>query len=353
MRDLRIAIVGAGAIARRGHIPAIKALGLNLVGIADINEEIAKRVAAEFRIPRYFTDYKEMLEQVRPDVVIVCTPTPTHYEIAKTCIEHGCHTLVEKPLCTSVKEVKELVKLAEEQRVVVGVVYNYRYFKAVRQVKQIIASGRLGRVLTISGLCLTHFPIEWTRSTWLYSNGGVLYDAFPHILDLMMWFASDLKPIRVFATGNSYLPGADFITHANLLVELEGGVTLVGVASWLAGTRILRINVHGTGGHIFLDVRGDEYKEIHGIPIPIPDLPRILLRTIRMVRGVISGYLFLGALAHYPQLIADFILAVRGKREYHPTAAEELLRIAILEAALASIRERRVVELKNLVQDLR
>ena len=127
-----VAVIGTGAIARRGHLPALKLLEqkglIKLVSVVDINEELAKRVAKEFQVPQFYTDYKKMLSKEEPDVVIICTPTPTHFDIAKECVKFS-NVLIEKPLCLNLSQALVLRELSREYKKVIGEVYNYRYFK--------------------------------------------------------------------------------------------------------------------------------------------------------------------------------------------------------------------------------
>jgi len=335
---IKVGLIGAGMIARKGHLPALKRMsGVEVVAVVDVNEKVAERVAREFSISKYYTDLDEMLKGEDVDALIVCTPTPTHYDIVMKCVNEGRSVLVEKPLCIKYEEALDIAKAAEEQGVQVCVVYNYRYFPAVVRAYRRVIKGYLGRVLTLNGTIFSHFPVAWTRATWLYHEGGVLYDFLPHMVDMIVWFSGG-KPCKVVSFGGDYLPSGGFTNHAQIMVEFDNGVLSSISTSWLMGTQIFNLNVHGTAGHIFLDVRYNFMKEIHGTPTPLDDAISFAQYMVNVVKGVLSGYLFVGALAHYPIILRKFMLSLRRKGRYPVTAREELDRVFILDAALTSIK---------------
>ena len=110
--------------------------------------------------------------------------------------------------------------------------------------------------------------------------------------------------------------------------------------SWLMGTFMFYLWLHGTAGHIFVDVRYDITNEIHGMPNPIDDTYTFLKNIIRVGKNILNKRFFLGALQNYPSLIKDFIRSVieRKKRGLLTTIDEESNRIFVLEAAFESIK---------------
>jgi len=350
---IRVAVIGAGAIARRGHLPALKLLekgGLvETVAVVDIVEESAKRVAKEFDIPRYFTDYREMLGAVEPDIVIICTPTPTHFNIAKDCIEHS-HLLIEKPLCIKLSEALTLRNLARKSNRVVGEVYNYRYFSAVLRALKRVREGYLGRLVSIHGTYFAHFPVAWTRATWLYHERGVLYDGLPHMIDIMLLMGNG-KPMRISAFGGDMLEDAGFINHANFIVELDNRVFLTGANSWIIGATFnFTLELHGTGGFAYLDVRGDTYREYHGTRTLVHDLFYMKDELIDFMRSVLGGKYFVGALAHYPILLRQFLRGVEKKGKVPVSIDDSIERLIILEGIVYSIENKETAHRKVLLE---
>jgi len=350
---IRTAVIGAGAIARRGHLPALKLLekeGLvEIIAIVDIKEDLARRVTKEFDIPKYYTDHNEMLRAEEPDVTIICTPTPTHFGIAKDCIEFS-HLLIEKPLCIKLSEALVLRDLAEKNNRIIGEVYNYRYFPSVLKALKRVREGYLGKLVSIQGTYFTHFPVAWTRATWLYHERGVLYDGLPHMIDLMLLIGNG-RPLRVSAFGGDMLEDAGFINHASFAVELDNRVFLTGVNSWIVGTSfVFMLELYGTGGFGYLDVRGDFYREYHGTRTVVHDLFYMKDEFINFARSVLSGRFFVGALAHYPILLRQFLMGVEKGEKIPVSIDDSIERLIILEGIVYSIKNKEIADRRVLLE---
>ena len=128
---MKVGIIGAGAIVRRGHLPIYGTIPeVEVVGITDIDQSLASKVAEEFGIPRYFSSCEELLRDNSIELVDICTPTQTHLEIVKRAAEVGKHILVEKPLATFLKDALEIEDIVRENGTRLCVVQNWRYFPA-------------------------------------------------------------------------------------------------------------------------------------------------------------------------------------------------------------------------------
>src|SRR5262245_31535361 len=117
---MKAAIVGAGAIARE-HLAALQALpGVEVAGLCDLSPAMAEATAEQFGVGRWFTDHRELLAELRPELVHVTTPPRTHARIAADALDAGAHVLVEKPLACELADVEGLLARAERaQRMLV------------------------------------------------------------------------------------------------------------------------------------------------------------------------------------------------------------------------------------------
>src|SRR5437879_3277340 len=106
---LRVAIVGCGKIADSHAAQIQRIKGCDLVGVCDREELMARQLAERFQAEGYFDDLSRLLEESKPDVVHITTPPPSHFELARHCLEHGCHVYVEKPFTLDAREAEELV----------------------------------------------------------------------------------------------------------------------------------------------------------------------------------------------------------------------------------------------------
>jgi len=345
---LRVGIIGCGAIARRGHLPAFKAIkNVEVDSVADIDKDTALRVSKEFNIPKYYLDYKEILNDPSIDLVSICTPTPTHCQIILEAAQSGKHILVEKPLCLTVEEGRKILKAVKENDVKLCVVKNFRYFPAVKKTLERIKRGYLGRLVSIQASALTPFPVVWTRATWLYHKLGVLADFAPHLIDLILLFA-DSEVTRVNAFGGDFLNTVDFINYAQIQMEFKNGTLATADLSWLTGTSISCINIHGTGGHIFLDVRNNYFYELHGIPTPIDDFKSFSQKFFKTVKGVLSKELLIGQLGFYFPLIKEFIKSIEENRKSPITPEEAFKVVQVLDAARLSLEKKSVIKVGDI-----
>src|ERR1700731_4246847 len=141
---LKVAIVGCGKIAD-SHAAQIQRIeGCEIVGVCDRELLMAKQLFERFPIKRYFTDINELLSEVRPDVVHITTPPEGHFEIAKLCLEQGCHVYVEKPFTVYAEQAQRLVDIADEKGVKLTAGHNDQFSHVARRMRALVQSGYLG-----------------------------------------------------------------------------------------------------------------------------------------------------------------------------------------------------------------
>lgn len=141
---LKVAIVGCGKIADAHATQILRISDCEIVGVCDREPLMAKQLCERFSVKRYFTDLVELVAEVRPDVVHITTPPESHFDIARICLEHGCHVYVEKPFTVDLREARQLVDLAEEKGLKLTVGHNLQFSHAARRVRAIVAGGYLG-----------------------------------------------------------------------------------------------------------------------------------------------------------------------------------------------------------------
>ena len=141
---LKVAIVGCGKIAD-DHASQIQRIArCQIVGVCDRNLLMAKQLYERFPIKRYYNDLFELLSYARPDVVHVTTPPQSHFEIAKVCLEHGCHVYVEKPFTVCATDAHRLVAMAEEKSLKLTVGHDAQFSNVARRMRALVQSGYLG-----------------------------------------------------------------------------------------------------------------------------------------------------------------------------------------------------------------
>jgi predicted dehydrogenase len=347
---MKIGLIGAGAIARRAHLPAWRSLDNDVfvVALADTNAQLAEKVAKEFDVGRWTVHYQEILSDPNVDVIDICTPTPTHFDIVMDALTAGKHVVVEKPLVLSLDHAFTIYKKTVETQKSLCVVQNYRYMEVVGRTKARLNSGALGRLISIHGDALTRFPSIWTLSTWLYHPSAVLYDFAPHLVDLVLWL-HQAQVKNVFAVGREYGNDAPFLTSVEAMLEFEDGCVGMLDFSWLTSAFLFTLELHGTGGTIVIEPMREIYREIHGSITPLDDMLDFMRKTAKTFGSIICGSYFMRSLKVYRRFFQDFITSTRSNSDPPVTIEQSMWTIIILEALWRSIRTKRVVNIDDLM----
>jgi predicted dehydrogenase len=141
---LKVAIVGCGKIADAHASQILRVGGCEIVGVCDREPLMAKQLYDRFPVKRYFADLGDLLSDARPDVVHITTPAESHLDIARFCLEHGCHVYVEKPFTLYAGQAQELVDLAEEKGLKLTVGHSDQFSHVARRMRALVESGYLG-----------------------------------------------------------------------------------------------------------------------------------------------------------------------------------------------------------------
>ena len=202
MQTIKVGVAGLGFIGP-AHIEALRRIpGIEVVAISESSEELAKSKAEQLGIPKYFSDFNELLKE-EIDCVHICTPNFLHFEMARAALESGKHVVCEKPLATTVAQGEELLKLANKTGLIHAVHFNIRYYPLVRQMKLMREKGDLGEIYSIIGSYLQDWLFYATDYNWrlepeISGKSKAVADIGSHLMDLLEYI-SDLKITAVMA----------------------------------------------------------------------------------------------------------------------------------------------------------
>jgi predicted dehydrogenase len=238
-RGLRTGIVGCGLIAEK-HAAVVRGLrGCRLAAVCDRDIGLASRFARRFDVPGVYVGIDEMLASGTCDAVHITTPPATHAAVARKALEAGCHVLVEKPAAMTLAELDALGTAATRKGVRLAVVHNMLFEPATRQALSVVASGRLGRVVSLhvrdwypSGDAVLSNPAHWCHRL----PGGMFGEMLPHPLYLADALMPGVEPSHVSA---SRLHPATGLPCDELLVLLSGEGTMAVIGLSLNGPREL------------------------------------------------------------------------------------------------------------------
>ena len=147
-----------------------------------------------------YTDYRSMIQEVKPDLVSIATESGIHAEIALFCIDHGVHVIIEKPMAMSISDANEIIQRSEEKHVKVSACHQNRFNIAVQEMRHALEAGRFGR--------LSHgsIHVRWNRNQGYYDqapwrgtwaqDGGALMNQCIHGIDLLRWtFGGEIEEV--------------------------------------------------------------------------------------------------------------------------------------------------------------
>lgn len=183
------AVVGVGFIGPV-HVEALRRLGRNVAGILGSSPEKSRKAAQALGIARGYASYDELLADANVQTVHIASPNRLHFEQCKLALVAGKNVLCEKPLAMNAGESAALVKLAARSKRVAAVCYNIRFYPLCLELREWIASGRLGEIHHITGSYVQDWLLHDTDFNWrvLAEEGGALRaiaDIGTHWLDLV------------------------------------------------------------------------------------------------------------------------------------------------------------------------
>ena len=198
---MRVSLIGLGRISNR-HISAIfKNKHLQLVSACDKNQHKSKHPALDKNIP-FYLDYIQMIEETKPELVVVLTDSGSHFEIGMQLSKMGVHVIIEKPLALTVMQADALLKAFKLISQKLFVVKQNRFNIPMQKLRNAISTGQLGKPFlcnTIVHWCRTqeYYNQDDWRGKWL-SDGGVISNQAIHHLDAMLWLMGDIESVSSF-----------------------------------------------------------------------------------------------------------------------------------------------------------
>lgn len=191
---LKFGVIGAGSIARKRHLPELQDNpNAEIAAICDISLERAREMTDLFG-GKAFSDYRSLIAMKSLDAVVVCATNTTHAEMTIAALRAGKHVLCEKPMATTLEDARAMIEAAEQSGKFLMIAHNQRLAPACMKAREILQSGKLGRVLTFQTV-FGHPGCEYwaidAGNTWFFekkiSGLGVMGDLGIHKIDLVHW----------------------------------------------------------------------------------------------------------------------------------------------------------------------
>lgn len=270
---LRLALVGCGDIARFVGLFAHLNRHVQPVACCDIRAGRAASFAHHYRIGKMFTDYAKLLEWGEMDAVYLAVPHDLHREMILAALVAGFPVWSEKPLTRTLAEGQEVVRVAQERQLPLGVNYQYRYDTGCYGLARAVQAGHLGEVYSVT--C----SLVWRRDGGYFRNapwhaslaqagGGTLLTQGSHLLDVALWALGSPPVAASGATGQRKFRESAVEDVAVGHVELANGA-LVQVHSTMAAaaSEPLRLDVYGSRGSAHYSNRPWPHVRFRGLRV--------------------------------------------------------------------------------------
>ena len=323
---LRWGVVGLGWVATDFVAPGIvKSPGSELTACLGSTPEKTRAFAGKFSVPRQHADLDGLVNDPEVDAVYIALPNAMHHAAVLKVAAAGKHILCEKPFAMKTAQAREMVDACRKAGIVLRIAHQIRLDAAVVRAREIVRSGRLGRLAEVS---LERASGLGSRVSWRndFEQGGVIYDVGVHLLDLIQ-----------YVTGQRFVEVSAF-THPDrrerkpddtmtVLGRLEGDCHALAKATREVGNAENNLLIEGSEATLVTSPL--RFAKEHVI-------------TLRDARGGIEEGRFPASPAYDLQVRA-FENDVAGKRSLLPDGEDSQYIVAVTNAVLQSIDERRIV----------
>ncbi len=258
---MKLAVIGCGYWGPNLVRNFVQSNKLDGVICCDLDTKRLDRMKTLYPSVEVLTDYKELLEREDLDAVAIATPVKTHHPIAKDFLSHGKHVLVEKPFTHSYETALELIKLAEERKLILMVDHTFEYTAAVNKIKTIIENGELGKILYIS--CVR------VNLGLFQPDINVVWDLAPHDISTIIYIMGEI-PVSVNCQGKAhYHAGIEDVATTTL--NFKNGVIAFIHSSWLDPNKIRRTTIVGSRRMlVYDDIEPQEKIKIYDKGVEVP-----------------------------------------------------------------------------------
>lgn len=322
---VKMAMIGLKGINDWHYLPGIRNTpAAELVGGVDLQPEARAKFQEKTGLPAYET-MAELVKELQPEAVIIGTPNPAHLPNIREAVNFGLHMSVTKPLCNTVAECNEAVRLAKTANLVLQVGHEYRFRPSVSRALQLVKEGALGEITMVTAHMGSSAGLQKLTAAGMWRSqaanvpGGCLNLLGVHMFDVLNAILGN--PLAVSAQLRRLVSTSELEDTAAVLIEYENGRIGVVTSSYVSAPSDC-IHILGTTGNA---VATEAALNLEREPKPwaretvlVTDLP---------------------ATGSAERVIDQFCAAIRGNAALQTPGEAGLLAVALNEAAVISQRE--------------
>jgi predicted dehydrogenase len=327
-RPVRVGVIGCGYWGPNLVRNFARHPQAQIQAVCDKQYERATRVGAEYRVPTVTDQPDEVLRAPDLDLVVIATPSFSHFPLAKAAIAAGKHVLVMKPLATRTDQAEELCSLAERQGVLVAVDHTFVFTGAVRKMRELLDQGEIGEPYYFDSVRINLGLIQ--------TDVNVIWDLAPHDVSIMDYLIRQ-EPVAVSAVGAAH-GGSPTENVAYVTVRYAGSLLGHVHVNWLAPAKVRRTILGGSKRMlIYDDMEPSEKLKVYDKGFSVSSSPDSDYQLMISYR---SGDMHAPKLDTREALAVEadnVVQAIRGQESLVVDGAAGVRVVRILEAAQASI----------------
>jgi len=259
--SLNVAQIGVGGWGKN-HARVLSQLGV-LAAVCDSDQTRAKEIGQKYGA-NYYQSIDSMLKDEKIDAVFVCTPTSTHFEIAKDLIQKKKSVFIEKPMTYDSGEGALLADLAKKNKVLLTCGYIERFNPAVEAVKEFVKSKKYGDLIMLEFHRENRMPLH-------IKDVGIIYDTSVHDIDTAMWLFDDTPEVVFARSGKIRHQHEDFAT---IMLGFKNNTVAIISSNWITSARVRHFDAVCTDGIISGDFISQEVKVVKDQAVETPKMEK-------------------------------------------------------------------------------
>lgn len=235
---LKVGVIGCGTISKVRHLPEFDSnKNVEIVAVCDIVAERAEEMAVKYGA-KAFTSYQDVINLEEIDAISVCLPNYLHAPVSIAALNAGKHVLCEKPMATSKEEAEAMVAAAKDNGKKLMIGHNQRFVASHCKAKEIIESGKLGKIYSFKTTFGHPGPEGWSvdgANSWFFNKEqafiGAMGDLGVHKADLMRYLLGEFSEVGAFIETNAK-QNTEVDDNAVCILRTESGIIGTLAASW-------------------------------------------------------------------------------------------------------------------------
>jgi 1,5-anhydro-D-fructose reductase (1,5-anhydro-D-mannitol-forming) len=296
MKVINFGIIGCGDVTEKKSGPAFQKIeGSNLLTVMRRDKEKLMDYAKRHNVPKYSTDYLDLLKDKEIDAVYIATPPNMHHFYTLEAAKYGKAVYVEKPMALTTAECEEMIHVCRDKNVPLFVAYYRRGQEKFKKVKELIDTKEIGEIRSFNYLFTSKTPTIDPKRSWVLNSdiagGGMLYDVGSHMVDMITYLFGDVKMASGISANQSKNFGVNDVTTGIIQFknDIQGSIQL----SFNANESRDEFIIIGSEGTLKLSIMSNEnltvIKDDKTYEISFAPMEHVQLPYIKKVVNTLLG----------------------------------------------------------------